>query len=131
MTRYGKVVGSIVTGDVIASDTDPGAPWVAIGNAGPGWLFDGEATPPVTTPPVPAAVTMRQARLALLAIGKIDDVEAIIAALPSPQKDQALIEWNYSNEVQRSNGFVAQIGPALGLDGEALDALFIAAGAIP
>lgn len=76
---------------------------------------------------VPSAVTMRQARLALLGLGMLDDVDAAIAALPSPHKEAARIEWEYSQEVQRHNGFVAQLGPALGLDAAALDELFVAA----
>lgn len=101
-------------------------------------LVDGEwvnPQPPVYVPQpdvpvpviVPSAVTMRQARLALLGAGLLDDVEAAIAALPSPAKETAKIEWEYSQEVQRHNGFVAQLGPALGLDAAALDALFVAA----
>lgn len=74
--------------------------------------------------PVPAAVTMRQARLALLAAGKLASVEAAINSLPSPAKEAAHIEWEYSQEVQRHNGFVAQLAPALGLDDQALDDLF-------
>lgn len=73
---------------------------------------------------VPAAVTMRQARLALLAAGNLSGVEAAIEALPSPQREAARIEWEYSQEVQRRNGFVEQLAPALGLDDAQLDALF-------
>ena len=89
-----------------------------------------EATyvPPEPVPPyVPASVTMRQARLALLGAGLLDDVEAAIAALPSPQKEAARIEWEYASEVQRSSGLVPMMGAALGLDDAALDALFIEA----
>lgn len=81
-------------------------------------------------PTVPQSVTMRQARLALLAAGKSTAVTAAISALPSPQKEAAQIEWEYSQEVQRHNGFVAQLGPVLGLDDAALDALFVAAAAL-
>lgn len=89
-------------------------------------LWDGEKW--LSAPPeVPQVVTMRQARLALLAVGKLAAVTAAINALPSPQKDAAQIEWEYSQEVQRHNGFVAQLGPVLGLDAAALDALFVAA----
>lgn len=73
---------------------------------------------------VPAAVTMRQARLALLSAGLLDDVDAAINSLPSPQKEAARIEWEYSQEVQRHNGFVAQLGPALGLSDVQMDDLF-------
>lgn len=84
--------------------------------------------PPAPEPvPVPAKVTMRQARLALLAAGKLAAVSAAINALPSPQKEAAQIEWEYSNEVQRHNGFVSQLGPILGMSPAALDQLFITA----
>ena len=76
---------------------------------------------------VPQKVTMRQARLALLGAGLLDDVEAAIAALPSPQKEAARIEWEYSQEVQRHNGFVSVLAPALGLTDEQTDALFVEA----
>ena len=77
--------------------------------------------------PVPIAVTMRQARLALLAAGKLSAVAPAIAAMPSPAKEQAGIEWEYSITVERQRPFVLQLGPALGMDAAALDALFIAA----
>lgn len=81
-------------------------------------------------PPVPVEVTMRQARLALLAAGKLTLVDSAIAAMPEPQKSAALIEWEYSNAVQRHNGFVAALGPALGMTSADIDALFIAASKI-
>lgn len=92
------------------------------------YILDRPAPP---APPRPRAVTMRQARLALNAAGLLSSVEAAINALPEPTKTQALIEWEYSNEVQRTNGIVAQLGPALGLSEAQLDALFSAAEAIP
>lgn len=76
---------------------------------------------------VPQAVTMRQARLALLNANKLSDVQVVINSLPEPQKTKAQIEWDYSQEVQRSNGFVAVIGPALGLTEDQIDDLFILA----
>lgn len=82
---------------------------------------------PPNPAPVPASVTMRQARLALLQEGLLDDVETAINALPEPQQSAARIEWEYSNEVQRTNGFVEQIAPALGLSSQQLDELFILA----
>jgi len=88
--------------------------------------------PPTITPAgPPKSVTMRQARLALHAAGLLGGVDAAIAALPEPTKTQAQIEWEYSNEVQRSNGIVAQLRPVLGLSDAQLDALFISAAAIP
>lgn len=76
---------------------------------------------------VPFEVTMRQARLALLADGKLADVQTVIDNLSSPQKEMAQIEWDYSSTVQRSNLFVSLIGQALGYSDEDLDSLFIEA----
>lgn len=76
---------------------------------------------------VPSAVTMRQARLALLGAGKLALVDQAISSMKEPQQSAARIEWEYSGEVQRHNGFVAALGPALGLTSEQIDALFIAA----
>lgn len=83
--------------------------------------------PPQCADAVPQEVTVRQARLALLAAGKLAGVEAAIASMPEPQKTAASIEWEYSNALQRSNPFVTQLVAALGLDDAGIDALFIAA----
>ena len=93
--------------------------------AGDGWIVADVEPPEIVW--VPAEVTMRQARLALHAAGKLAAVTAAINALPDPPKTAALIEWEYSNAVRRDSQFVALLGPALGLDAAGLDALFIAA----
>ena len=92
---------------------------------GDGWVVADEE--PTIAAFVPAEVTMRQARLALHAAGKLTAVNAAIAALPDPPKTAALIEWEYSSTVRRDSQFVAMLGPVLGLDATALDALFIGA----
>jgi len=79
---------------------------------------------------VPAVVTMRQARLALLAAGKLAGVEAALAGLPSPEREAAQIEWEYAAEVRRDNPIIALVAPALELDDAAIDALFVAAAAL-
>jgi len=93
--------------------------------AGDAWLV-ADDEPPIAQA-VPVEVTMRQARLALHATGKLAAVNAAINALSDPPKTAALIEWEYSNAVRRDSQFVALLGPALGLDAAGLDALFIAA----
>lgn len=103
--------------------------WIPAADSRIGDTWDGEAftpAPPEPTP-VPAAVTMRQARLALLGAGLLDDIDAAINALPSPQKEAARIEWEYSQEVQRHNGFVSILAPSLGLTEAQIDTLFIQA----
>lgn len=86
--------------------------------------------PPAPPAPVPQVVTMRQARLALLGAGLLGGVDAAIAALPSPQKEAALIEWEYSSEVHRNRAFVQSLAGALSLTEQQLDALFLQAGAL-
>lgn len=76
-------------------------------------------------PVVPASITMRQARLALHSQGLYAAVGAAIDALPDPPKTAAIIEWEYSNEVQRRNGFVSSIAPILGLTEAQIDDLFL------
>lgn len=76
---------------------------------------------------VPRSVTMRQARLALLGAGLLSQVDATIAALPSPQKEAALIEWNHSQDVLRDNSLVKILGPAINLTEAQIDQLFITA----
>ena len=106
--------------------------WIPAGDSRIGDLWNGETfTPAPPEPPaVPSAVTMRQARLALLGAGLLAGVDAAIDSLPSPQKEVARIEWEYATEVQRSSGLVPMMGAALGLDDAALDALFIEAAAL-
>ena len=100
-------------------------------NVGIGWGWDGSAfveppaqPQPQPEPQPPASVSMRQARLALLAYGIYANVDPAIEAMPEPDRSAARIEWDYSNEVQRHNGFVSQLGPALGLTEEQIDQLF-------
>ena len=83
------------------------------------------AVPP--DPGVPQQVTMRQARLALLAAGKLSLVDPAIESLDSPEKDTARIEWDYSSKVERGRPLVAMLGEKLGLDDTALDQLFVTA----
>jgi len=70
--------------------------------------------------PPPQSVTMRQARLALLDAGLLDEVEAAFAQAGVA----ARIEWEYAQEVRRDSPLVAQMGQVLSLDDADLDALF-------
>ena len=107
---------------------------LAAGQAHGAPVIDGQIVrvPAVDAPPaVPAEVTMRQARLALHAAGLLSSVEAAIDALPDPPRSAARIEWDHSQTVQRNRGIVQQLGTALGMSSAQLDALFVAAAAIP
>ena len=77
---------------------------------------------PYVPPPAPPVtqVTMRQARLALLAADLLDDVEVMMS-----EADRAVrIEWEYATVVDRNSPLVAAIGSALGLTDAQIDALF-------
>ena len=97
-----------------------------------GDTWDGEKflTPdePLPPPTVPAKVTRRQARQALLLGGLLDQVIATIAAIEDPvERRMAQIEWEDAQEFERTRPLVLQMGAALNLD---LDALFIHAAAL-
>lgn len=87
------------------------------------------APPPAPPVPVPTTVSMRQARLALLAAGKLEAVSTAIEGLPSPQKDAAQIEWEFATNVERNSAVVQLLAAALELDDGALDELFTDAAA--
>lgn len=77
---------------------------------------------------VPQQVTMRQARLALLRAGLLDNVDAAIAAIPDPvQRKVAQIEWEYATVVERNSPLIQQLTPALGMTEAQMDELFAAA----
>jgi hypothetical protein len=76
---------------------------------------------------VPQQVTMRQCRLALLANGLLDSVEAAIASIPASAKATADIEWGYASVVERNSGLMPAMAAALGLTETQIDGLFIQA----
>lgn len=70
--------------------------------------------------PVPQQVTMRQARLALLNAGLLDDVEVVIAAAGR----EAQLEWEYAAVVDRSNPAIAAVQQQEDLTDAQIDDLF-------
>ena len=70
--------------------------------------------------PVPQQVTMRQARLALLKAGLLDDAEAAIASAGR----EAQLEWEYASAVERSNPVIAIVQQQQGVTDEQIDDLF-------
>lgn len=78
--------------------------------------------------PVPSSVAMRQARLALLGAGLLDNVEDALAKIPDDmQRRAAQIEWEYAQSVSRNSPWVLELSQALGLSSDNLDELFRAA----
>lgn len=75
---------------------------------------------PITV--VPNSITMRQARLYLLSLGLLDEVEGIVS------QDRAWqIEWEYASEVLRTNQLISAMQVSLNLTNEQIDNMFIEA----
>lgn len=66
-------------------------------------------------------LTARQLRLGLLHLGKLAGVPVAISALPSPDKEQAEIEWQFASEFRRTHPLIVQLIPILGLTDEQVD----------
>ena len=71
---------------------------------------------------VPSSITMRQARLYLYSVDKLEDIEA----MAETRKDWQ-IEWEYTSEVERSSLLISTIKDRLGLSDTEVDDIFIAA----
>lgn len=123
-----KVVNVIEAGPEF---TLPGFLLVPTETAGPGWTYDpvsGEFSPPPPPPPqpepVPQSCTRRQGRLALLGVGKLDAVEAAIAAITDPtERMAAQIEYE-ADTWERDNAFLQAMWAQLGGTEQQLDDLF-------
>lgn len=84
---------------------------------------EASALNPHPEPLIPSVVSMRQARLALMEYGLLDQVKAAVAS--GSQADQ--ITWEYATEVRRDDSLVAVLSAGMGLTDMQLDALFILA----
>ena len=89
------------------------------------WVSEGNSPEPysLTPAPVPTVVTIRQARLALLAANLLDDIDAAVKAAGRA----AQIEWEYATEVRRDHPLIAAMQASKGLTDAEIDALFTAA----
>ena len=74
---------------------------------------------------IPKTITLRQARLYLLSIGLLDDLENIIS-----QNRAYQIEWEYANQIERESPLVQILGQTLNLDDEQIDNMFMEASKI-
>lgn len=112
------------TRDVLIQDNGDGSgPFLVAWNLPGKPPTDDEIAAAMLLPLVPAVVSMRQARLALLTAGLLDQVDAAVAAADKATQ----ITWEFATEVHRASPFIAAIGAGLGLTDAAIDKLFAAA----
>jgi hypothetical protein len=77
---------------------------------------------------VPQKVTRRQAKQALLLAGMLSQVQPAIDAIVDPtQREMMNIEWNDSQDFERTRPSLINLATALGLTLEQLDDLFVQA----
>lgn len=126
MTRFAIIEAGVVA-NIVEADADFAEMngWIPAGNASIGDLFDGTTfTPtPAPAPQPPVSVSMRQARLALLEAGLLDDINAAITQLGQA----AAIEWEYATEVRRDSPLIALVASNNSLTEQQIDNLFISA----
>lgn len=96
------------------------------------YIVNTPPAPPAPKPVVPASVTRRQAKQALLLAGLLGNVQPAIDAIPdATQRGLVQIEWDDSQVFERDRPALNALGAALGLGGDDLDALFIMAAGLP
>ena len=110
-------LGDPMPADLVAAHCQGGFYWPKWD--GTQWIEGGTAP----APQVPQSITMRQARLALLGAGLLDDVEAAVAQAPRAVQ----IEYEYSSELHKDWPTLVMLAAALGMTDEQVDQLFITA----
>ena len=89
-------------------------------------LIDGTDLPP-TPPRVPREIPNWRCKAVLTQMGLIDQVTAIMDALPEPDRTIAQLAWNGDGKVARRGKTVLGLAQVLGLSDAQVDAMFIAA----
>lgn len=129
MARTAVIQGGIVVNVIEAGDgfTLPGCTLVVSDTAGPGDNYaNGTFTRQPAVDPVPSEVTDLQARLALIAAGRLAAVEAAVA-----QSDDTVKAWfDRALTWRRDSPMIAALAPAVGLSEGQIDDLFRVAAAM-
>ena len=125
MSRYAILESNVVINIVEAEEEfAKSRGWIAALTAGIGDIWTGKKfTSGQTQVQVPKYVEMRQARLALLSAGLLDEVGAFVAI----SDRAAQIEWEFAQTVQRSHPLIAALQSQKNMTDEQIDNLFIEA----
>ena len=89
------------------------------------WIEDIELKKEYEESLIPKTITLRQARLYLLSIELLDDLEEIIN-----QNRAYQIEWEYANQIEIESPLVKILGQTLNLEDEQIDNMFMEASKI-
>lgn len=130
--RYDSVIhGDSVPADAVEVDED--LFWKTISESDGIWNIDqqnGEISKrplPPEAPYIPQSVTWRQANLALIEVGKYEDVQALLSAIEDPiEKLKAEVEYK-SPTYEYSSGFLNFVWSSIGGTEQGLKDLFILA----
>ena len=84
-----------------------------------------DLTPEEIQAKIPSVITMRQARLALLQEGLLDQVQSTIDSIEDPSvRASAKIEWEYATEINREHPWVQNLSSSMGISENRLNELF-------
>ena len=89
------------------------------------WIEDATLKEEYEKSLIPKTITLRQARLYLLSINLLDDLENNIN-----QNRAYQIEWEYANQIERESPLVKILGQTLNLDDTVIDNMFMEASKI-
>jgi hypothetical protein len=73
---------------------------------------------------VPTEVPLWAFRASLALAGLKAQAEALIAALPEPQKTVATQQWEYGNFIERNHPLIESLGAQIGLTSVQIDEIF-------
>ena len=129
--KYAIIENGIVV-NIAVSNTPLAANWVDGAGAQIGDEYVGGGfVRPVIVDPVPESVTRRQAKVALLQAGLLDEVESGIEAITDPvTKRIAKLDWSEAQEFRRDWPLLNQLAVGMGITDGQLDELFRAAAGI-
>lgn len=126
MARLAQIDGGVVVNVIVAAPdfTIEGYTLVETAVAGPGWTYaDGVFSPPppvAVVAPVPASVTPRQLRLALLELDLLATAEAVVAG----EDEATQIAWEYAVQFDRADPHWEPLAAGLGKTADDIDDLF-------